>query len=93
MQCAAYQQCEYEEFGKIIDARWILRIGKTEGDFESWYLPAETFEQDFQAFTYCLQLKRLMRKIEARMSDAKKNRTARKKAAKVMSCPKPQSKE
>jgi hypothetical protein len=82
LQTAAYLQSEVEEFGVPINHRYILRLGKEDAKFEPWHLGPETFEADFQAFTMCLQLKRAMRKIESRMSEHKKDRTAKKRAAK-----------
>jgi hypothetical protein len=72
-QTAAYQQAEQEEFDKQIAARWILRLGKEDGEFEAWY---ETdFETDFATFLACLNLYRLNKQVDQRMRDAKKLKT------------------
>lgn len=76
----AYQTCSYlfaqiEEFGEYIGDRWVLRLGKTEGDFEPWYLPAEYFEADLEAFLAALQLYRSLKEItERRQEDGRKFR-------------------
>ena len=79
-QSAAYQNAHQEEFNEPVAARWILRLGKEEGDFESWY--EVDFEKDFQTFLACLQLHRLHKEVEARMRAAKKLKTFRKREAK-----------
>jgi hypothetical protein len=66
-QTAAYQFAHIEEFPDLyIPDRWIMRLGKEEGDFEAWYLPAEYFEADFEAFLAALQLYRSLDEIEER---------------------------
>jgi hypothetical protein len=82
LQTAAYQNAEQEEFGETIKHRFILRLGKEDAKFEPWHLGPETFEMDFDGFKLCLALKRQMRYIEKRMSEHKKDRTAKKRAAK-----------
>ena len=79
-QTAAYQQAEQEEKSHAIAARWILRLGKEEGDFESWY--EVDFESDFAAFLACLQLYRLNKQVDKRMRDQKKLKTFYKREAK-----------
>lgn len=79
-QTAAYEQAEREETGADIKSRWILRLGKEDGNFEPWY--ATNFEADFQAFLYCLFLMRAHRDAEERLAEAKKQRTQRKRRKK-----------
>lgn len=71
-QTAAYEQAEEEEFGEDIKARWILRLGKDDGEFEHWY--ATDFEKDFQAFLLCLKLRRAHRDAERRIAENRKRR-------------------
>lgn len=85
-QTAAYQQAETEEIGHEIAARWILRLGKEAGDFESWY--EKDFETDFQAFLACLHLYRLNKQVDQRMRDQKKLKTFYKREAKKAAKPK-----
>jgi hypothetical protein len=66
-QTAAYQFAHIEEFGDLyIPDRWIMRLGKEEGDFEAWYLPDVYFEADFNAFLAALGLFRSLNEIEER---------------------------
>lgn len=74
LQTAAYQQAAIEECGLDIRNRWILRLGKEDGEFEPWHLGPETIEDDFEAFRLCLTLKKLYAKIEERMKMKKKAR-------------------
>jgi hypothetical protein len=79
-QTAAYEQAEREESGAPIQSRWILRLGKEDGKFESWY--ATEFEKDFRTFLCCLNLLRTHRESEERVAETKKAKTARKKRMK-----------
>lgn len=81
-QTAAYQNALQEEYPDTTYAsRWILRLGKEEGDFSSWY--ERDFENDFKAYITCLELVRQHKKVEKRMSEQKKLLTFRKRAAKA----------
>ena len=71
-QTALYLFAQVEEFGHYIPDRWILRLGKTSGDFEAWYLPDEYFEYDLEAFLAALKLYRSLKEIEARRGKDKK---------------------
>jgi hypothetical protein len=84
-QTAAYQHAEQEEFGKEIAARWILRLGKEDGEFEAWY--EVDFEKDFETFLACLNLYRLNREVDKRMRDTKKLKTFYKREAKKAAKP------
>jgi hypothetical protein len=81
-QTAAYQNALEEEFPeKKFAARWILRLGKEEGDFQKWY--ERDFENDLKGFLDCLALVRQHRKVERRMAEQKKLLTFRKRTAKI----------
>jgi hypothetical protein len=81
-QTAAYQNALEEEFPDTkYAARWILRLGKEEGDFASWY--EKDFTNDWMGYLYCLELSRQHKKVERRMGDQKKLLTQRKRAAKA----------
>jgi hypothetical protein len=80
LQTAAYQHAQQEEFGDQIGARWVLRLGKEEGDFEAWY--ALEFDKDFETFLACLNLYRLNKEVDKRMRDQKKLKTFYKREAK-----------
>ena len=79
-QTAAYQQAIQEETDEHIRARWILRLGKEKGDFESWY--EREFEQDLQGYLTCLALSRAHKAVEQRMSEQKKLKTFRRREEK-----------
>lgn len=81
LQTAAYWHAHFEEFYEDdISDRWILRLGKEEGDFEPWHLGPDTLADDFAAFTNCLTLRRILATIENRTKAEKKERTIKKKA-------------
>lgn len=87
-QTASYQFAHIEEFGNLyIPDRWIMRLGKEDGDFEAWYLPDVYFEPDFNAFLAALNLYRSLDEIEERRRIEKREWTelvkAEKKAAKA----------
>lgn len=75
-QTAAYQFAHIEEFPDLyIPDRWIMRLGKTDGDFECWYLPDEHFVADFEAFLAALNLYRSLEEIEQRRKAERKKFT------------------
>lgn len=84
-QTAAYVMAYMEEHpGRLIKARWILRLSKDGAGepLEAWY-ESEVMD-DFFCYLACLSLSRLNSKIEKRMSEAKKLKTFKKReAAKV----------
>jgi hypothetical protein len=56
LQTAAYQYAMTEEFpDEKIQGRRILRLGKDDGEFESMFVPNESFEADIDAFLGLLQ--------------------------------------
>jgi hypothetical protein len=75
-QTAAYQHAIMEETREMIEARWVLRLGKEEGEFESWY--ELNFAQDFAGYLACLNLWRAHKAVTLRMSEAKKLKTFKK---------------
>ncbi len=81
-QTAAYQGFFMEEFPdkKVVD-RWVIRLGKEDAEFDPWYLPAETFETDFNGFLTCLSLRRTVDIVEERMKACKKAKRVAKKEA------------
>jgi hypothetical protein len=80
-QTAAYEHAYEEEHGVDITDRWILRLGKQDGEFEPWHLTAEDFADDFAGFLRCLELGNAHERVKDRMSTAKKARTAARRAA------------
>lgn len=96
-QTAAYKAAYEEEFPeqKIID-RWILRLGKEDGEFDPWYLGPETFEIDLYGFLTCQRLYQTVDKVQRRMDEwkgyvkaaLKVQRDAEKAAQAKIKCPK-----
>ena len=78
-QTAAYQNALIEETGEDIRSRWILRLAKDTGQFEPWH--EVNFEQDFSGYLACLNLSRTHKAVEKRMSDQKKLKTFKRRAA------------
>jgi hypothetical protein len=71
-QTAAYAIADEEEFPEHdIQDRWILRLGKTEGDFEPWLLTEEDFETDAATFIACLNLYNAIEKGKNERSERK----------------------
>lgn len=69
--------------GVVLD-RFVFRLGKDNGEFEAWHLPAEDFADDFAGFLACLALRRIVDSIDIRIKDRKKIVKAAKKAARVV---------
>lgn len=82
-QTAIYEHSEEEENGHNIEDRWILRLGKEDGEFEPWHLTADCYALDLEFFLCCLALVRVKEAVEERMAAARKLRTAAKRAAKA----------
>lgn len=79
LQTAAYQEAYEEETRKEIIDRWIIRLGKDDGECEAWYLPPETYSDDFLAFELCLELTRAIKSVSLRMKESKKQSKKQKK--------------
>jgi hypothetical protein len=96
LQVAAYSRAWSEEFKYEIDDRWVIRLGKEDGKFETWHLEKATEDRDFQGFITCLELTRTLRDLKARIQEAgeakrERDRAAKreeKKAAHLLACPK-----
>jgi hypothetical protein len=83
MQTAMYQQAFTEETGEQIADRWIIRLGKDDGEFEPWHAEGyDVFVQDFEAFKQALYLTRSLKVIDGRISTVRTvRRDVKKKAA------------
>lgn len=57
MQVSAYQEAESEEYGTVYGDKYILRLDKDTGNFESHRFPKEEHEEHFNNFLACLKLK------------------------------------
>lgn len=77
LQTAAYQHAYIEEMsiadphGPLVTDRWVIRLGKDNGEFEAWHCGWEDFVEDFEGFKEALKLTRRVRKIEGRISERK----------------------
>ncbi len=67
LQTAAYEFADEEELGQTIEDRWIIRLGKDDGEFDPWHLEADTFNQDFEGFLSVLSLYRNVHSIGDRI--------------------------
>jgi hypothetical protein len=72
-QTAAYQQAIQEEDGIEISDRWIIRLGKEDGEFEAWHREAHTFDLDLGGFLDALKLTRTVAKVEANLKERRDN--------------------
>lgn len=61
-QTAAYQEAYQEETGTRVKGRWLISLGKDDGEFKAVYIPNDGFEPDLKAFLGLLALKK--REIE-----------------------------
>lgn len=66
-QTAAYEHAHEEEFGVDITDRWVIRLGKDNGEFEPWHIEADQFEEDLNGFLECLYLSRTVDSVQERM--------------------------
>jgi hypothetical protein len=70
-QTAAYQYAIEEELGQEIIDRWVIRLGKDDGEFEAWHIE-KGHEEDFTAFLSCLSLTRAIDSVKIRMKERKR---------------------
>ena len=82
LQTAAYAAADKEETGDLITDRWIIRLGKDDGDVETWHMEEDKQEADFQAFLNALYLKRSIEGVEADIQQVRSTRRAIEKEAK-----------
>lgn len=73
LQTAAYEAAYEEETGEVVEDRWIIRLGKDDGEFETWHLESHNFVDDFGGFLDALALVRRVRKIESRIQERKQS--------------------
>lgn len=52
-----------------VEDRWIIRLGKDDGDFQAWHATYEDLAEDWQGFLTALNLKRLTESITRRIKD------------------------
>lgn len=62
--------------------RWVIRLGKDDGEFDPWHADASTLEQDWEGFHLALLLGRAFKGIKARVKAKEDQEKAEVKAAK-----------
>jgi hypothetical protein len=70
-QTAAYEAAYEEEFDADVADRWIIRLGKADGEFDPWHTLPEDFQEDFEGFLDALSLSRSVKLTNERMKDQK----------------------
>jgi hypothetical protein len=96
LQVAAYKKAWQEEFKAHIEDCWVIKLGKEDGDFQTWHIEAEDFDRDFEGYLVCLELTRTMRDLkgiikeseDAVKEQAREAKRAEKETAKRLACPK-----
>lgn len=73
--------------GVVLD-RWIIRLGKHDGEFEPWHTTADDFQEDLEGFLDALSLTRSVRLTNERMKGQKNAIKAAKKVAKELAAEK-----
>ena len=91
-QTAMYAAAYFEETGEKVEQRFIIRLGKDDGEFETWHTETEEeFQQDLDFFLHALDLCRSMDTLEDRIRATKDGRKAAaaeaKAAANMVACP------
>jgi hypothetical protein len=77
LQVAAYWFALVEETGYPVKDRWIIRLGKSDGEFDPWHRPGEeSFKKDFKAFLDALALTRSVQEVEDKIKEVKETRKA-----------------
>jgi hypothetical protein len=85
LQTAAYQEAYNDEMEHVwfntkprpalddfpwpVSDRWIIRLGKDDGDFQAWHASRADFDEDWAAFKFALDLKRTTEGIDRRVKD------------------------
>jgi hypothetical protein len=64
LQTASYEFAYEEETGEDVLDRWVIRLGKDDGEFESWHTEPDLFDLHFDGFLTCLKLTELVGTIK-----------------------------
>jgi hypothetical protein len=81
-QAAFYQQAYQEETCEHIERRFILKLPKDDGKFESWHAAGDDlFRQDLAIYTYALGLYQSLHAVEDRLDRIRDEARAIRKAA------------
>src|ERR1035441_10442401 len=74
-QTAIYAEAYFEEMGQKVEQRFIIRLGKDDGEFETWHTETEEeFQHDLSFFLNALALCRDMDILEERISAVRDRR-------------------
>jgi len=80
-QAAIYQKSYQEETVKHIERRFILRLGKTEAEFESWHMAGDQiYEEDLTLYRHALGLYKSVHLVEDRLSSIRQIQAAARRA-------------
>lgn len=89
LQTAAYMQAYNEEESSIAHSgrslatdRWVIRLGKDDGEFEAWHVEEHLFAKHFAGFEQALNLTRTVADIESDLKTRKDGLKAALKAEK-----------
>lgn len=94
LQTAAYQAAYNHEIDHtcrhngtypipVARDRWVIRLGKDDGEFEAWHLQEHNFDEDFGGFLATLDLTRRVKALKQRLQDRKDDLRAAIKAEKL----------
>jgi hypothetical protein len=75
-QTAAYVNGIAELDGIELGGRWINILDKTTAEFNSWFFPIETQEEDFRGFRRCLDLCESVESVDLRLDNMNDRRRA-----------------
>lgn len=64
LQTAAYVGAYEEETGEYIEGRWLIKLGKEDGEFEAHWYPRATQRSDYKAFKNALGLLKYLKANE-----------------------------
>jgi hypothetical protein len=73
LQTAAYENAYEEEYEVDIQDRWVIRLGKEDGEFEAWHVEGHLFAKHFGGFIEALDLTRTVADIEKDLKERKDN--------------------
>lgn len=64
LQVAAYRKAFHEEYSQYIEHAFIIRLGKTDGKFQTWHLTRDELQECWLAFEHALGLYKLIKKFK-----------------------------
>lgn len=73
LQVAAYRKAFEEETGQKIDHAFIIRLGKTDGKFQTWHLNKEDLDESWFAFKDALGLYKRIKLLKNKTKKKKNN--------------------